>query len=71
MCLAIRPGKSKTQDEIFVEQNSIIAQRFNKYETKINTLFGLYKKWQALVGNLAKTLPVAEGTKLTCVGDYK
>ena len=52
-------------------QNRTASLPKDSISMRVNQHIGLYKKWQALVGNLAKTLLMAEGTKLTCVGDYK
>ena len=72
MHLAICPERAKHKTRwFFVEQNSISAQWFIKYERiqELNQHVGLYEKRQALVGSWAEILPVAEGTKWTCVGD--
>ena len=55
----------------YVEQSSIIAQNFNKYEGREewNQHIVLYEKWWALLESWAEILPVTEGTKWTCVGD--
>ena len=48
--------------------NDSISALYERRE-EWNQYIGFHEKRQALVGSRAKILPVAEGTKWTCVGD--